>query len=123
MIISKRQLRRIIKEEKTRLLREQGEDMSSEMRANNEHHWPRVDWSNVGELVDKWTDTERKAFDKGDPSMMDMGETATEAKGVWDMQVEEAGMDMEAELTERVRKLALQTMQEFTDKLINGDYA
>ena len=55
--------------------------------------------------------------------MMAMGETATEAKTVWDMQVEEAGMDMEAELTERIRKLALQTMQEFTDKLINGDYA
>ena len=29
---------------------------------------------------------------------------------------------MEAELTLRIRKVALQTMQEFTDKLINGEY-
>jgi hypothetical protein len=123
MKITKRQLNRIIKEEKARILREQGDDMSvNTTPTNNEHHWPRVDWSNVGELVDKWTETERKAFDKGDPSMMAMGETATEAKGVWDMQVEQAGMDMEAELTARVRKVALQTMQEFTEKLINGDY-
>jgi hypothetical protein len=112
MKITKKQLRRII--------REQTEEIAVD---NNEHHWPRVDWSNVGELVDMWTDTERKAFDKGDPSMMAMGETATEAQGVWDMQVEQAGMDMEAALTNRVRKLALATMKEFTDNLINGDYA
>ena len=122
MKITKRQLRRIVKEEKTKVLREQ-EDMSSNTTpTNNEHHWPRVEWSNVGELVDKWTQTERDAFNKGDPSMMAMGETATEAKGIWDMQVEQAGMEMEAELTARVRKVALQTMQEFTDNLINGDY-
>jgi hypothetical protein len=124
MKITKRQLRRIIKEEKARILHEQGDDMSTNTTpTNNEHHWPRVDWSNVGELVDKWTQGERDAFDKGDPSMMAMGETVTEAKGVWDMQVEQAGMDMEAELTERVRKVALQTMQEFTENLINGDYS
>ena len=124
MKISQRYLRQIIREERNRILREQGDDMSTNTTpTNNEHHWPRVDWTNVGELVDKWVDGEEKAFDKGDPSMMAMGETATEAKAVWDMQVEEAGMDMEAELTERIRKLALRTMQEFTDKLINGDYA
>jgi hypothetical protein len=118
MKITKRQLRRIIKEEKRRLVNEQG----SPGVDSNGHHWPRVDWSDVGDLVDKWTDTERKAFDTGDPSMMAMGETATEAKGVWDMQVEQAGMEMEAELTARVRKVAMQTMQEFTDRLINGDF-
>lgn len=120
MRITKRQLKRIVKEEKCRLLKEQDDTRVAD---NNTHHWPRVAWDDVGELVDKWTDGERKAFDKGDPSMMAMGETATEAKGVWDMQVEQAGMEMEAELTDRVRKVALQTMQEFTDNLINGDYS
>lgn len=120
MRITKRQLRRIVKEERIRVVLEQ--DLPEPVD-NNTHHWPRVAWDDVGELVDKWTQGERDAFDKGDPSMMAMGETATEAKGVWDMQVEQAGMEMEAELTDRVRKVALQTMQEFTDKLINGDYA
>ena len=119
MTITKRQLRRIIKEEKARVLREQDDLGPAD---NNTHHWPRVAWDDVGDLVDKWTDTERKAFDTGDPSMMAMGETATEAKGVWDMQVEQAGMEMEAALTARVRKVAMQTMQEFTDRLINGDF-
>ena len=119
MKITKRQLKRIIKEEKARVLREQDDLGPAD---NNTHHWPRVAWDDVGDLVDKWTDTERKAFDTGDPSMMAMGETATEAKGVWDMQVEQAGMEMEAELTARVRKVAMQTMQEFTDRLINGDF-
>ena len=90
---------------------------------NNTHHWPRVAWDDVGELVDKWTNQERKAFDKGDPVMMGMGDTYNESKGIWDMQVEQAGMDMENELIKRVRQIALQTMQEFTDKLIDGEYA
>ena len=124
MKISKRQLRRIIKEETTRLLREKGDDMSTNTTpTNNEHHWPRVDWSNVGELVDKWSDGEAKAFDKGDPSMMAMGDNATEAKAAWSDQVEQASMEMEAELTEKVRKVALQTMQSYTDRLINGDFS
>jgi len=76
----------------------------------------------VGELVDKWHDAEVKAFDKGDPSMMAMGETAAEAKSVWKAQVDDAAIDLENELTRRVRQLAYKTMEEFTDKLINGDY-
>jgi len=32
-------------------------------------------------------------------------------------------MDLEAELTLRIRKVALATMKEFTDRLVNGDYA
>ena len=120
MKISKRQLRRIIKEEKVRVMLEQ--DLSEPVD-NNEHHWPRVDWTNIEDLVDKWSDQENKAFDKGDPSMAAMGETTSEAKQAWEDQVETAAMDMEAELTNRVRKVALATMKEFTDKLINGDYA
>jgi hypothetical protein len=119
MKITKRQLRRIIREEQARLLREQEEVKAD----NNTHHWPRVDWTNVEELVDKWAQGERDAFDKGDPVMMGMGETYNEAKGIWDMQVERAGMDMENELINRVRQVALKTMKEFTDKLIEGEYA
>lgn len=125
MKISKRQIKRIIKEEKRRLL-EQTEfpDDGLEGVDGSTHHWPRVEWTNVEDLVDQWMDQENKAFDKGDPSMMHNDEiSVSEAKEIWEDQVEAAAMDMEAELTVRVRKLALQTMQEFTDKLINGDYS
>ena len=120
MKISKKTLKRIIKEEKARLLREQDDTTAAD---NNTHHWPRVEWSNVSELIDKWAEGEEKAFDKGDPSMMAMGDTITDAKKNWDLQVDQAAMEMEAEMTDRVRAAALQTMQEYTDKLINGEYA
>jgi len=114
MKITKRQLRRIIKEEID----------STVQRRSAEHHWPRVPWDEVGELVDKWSDMETKAFDTGDPSMTKDGKlSATDAKTWWNDQVESASMDMEAEMTLRIRKIALQTMQEFTDKLINGEYS
>ena len=119
MKLSNLQLRQIIKEEKYRILHEQPEELPDK----NGHHWPRVDWNDVGELVDKWAAQEEKAFDKGDPSMVDGYDSLTDAKKAWELQVEEASMDMEAELTSRVRNISLQTMQEFTDKLINGDYA
>ena len=120
MKITKRQLRRIIKEEKGRVLREQG---APEPVDNNTHHWPRVDWSNVSSLVDKWAVGEREAFDPGDPSMKSEDWTESDAKAIWVDQVETAALDLEAELTNRVRKVALATMKEFTDGLINGDYA
>ena len=118
MKITKRQLKRIIKEEKQKLLKE-------ELGAENagEHHWPRVDWSNVGELTDKWIKMEEDAWDKGDTSMNPDGETDADAKRYWKDQVEGAAMDFEAELTLRVRRVALKTMEEFTDKLINGEYS
>ena len=120
MRITKKTLKRIIKEEKARLLREQDDTTAAD---NNTHHWPRVEWSNVSELIDKWAEGEEKAFDKGDPSMMAMGDTITDAKKNWELQVDQAAMEMEAEMTDRVRAAALQTMQEYTDKLINGEYA
>jgi len=119
MKITKRQLRSIVKEEKRRILIEQD---IPEAPDNNLHHWPRMNWDNVAELVDKWATGEEKAFDKGDPSMMAMGDTATDSKRIWELQVDQAAMDMEIEMTDRIRKVALQTMKEFTDKLINGDY-
>jgi hypothetical protein len=110
----------VIEEDRAGFLREQDDVVTTD---NNTHHWPRVDWSNVSELVDKWADGEEKAFDKGDPSMIAQFETTAEAKKNWDLQVDQGAMEMEAELTARVRKVALTTMQEYTDKLINGDYA
>ena len=123
MRVSKQQLKRIIKEEKRRLREQTGGDELDVVDAST-HHWPRVEWTNVEELVDLWMDQENKAFDKGDPSMMQNDEiSVSEAKEIWEDQVEAASMDMEAELTVRVRKLALQTMQEFTEKLIDGEYS
>lgn len=138
MKITKNQLRRIIKENlkistkpppgastgKAKIPIIGEDDMSNNVTApNNEHHMPRVDWTNIGELTDKWSDAEYKAFDKGDPSMMAMGDTLTDAKKAWELQVDDASLDMENELTQRIRQLALATMQEFTEKLINGDYS
>mgnify|MGYP003639956815 FL=1 len=45
-----------------------------------------------------------------------------EMKARWEAQVEEASLDFEAELTKRVREVALATMKEFTDSLIGGEY-
>jgi|TARA_R110000824_G_scaffold84392_9_gene210579 hypothetical protein len=127
MKITKRQLRRIIKEEKNRLLREQTEE--SLPSSIETHHWPRVDWTNIETLADKWATAEREAWDKGDPSMNpDKPDDESQAvwdkemKARWEAQVEEASLDFEAELTKRVREVALATMKEFTDSLIGGEY-
>lgn len=118
MKITKKQLRRIIKEERARMLREQ-----EDSRMNGDHHWPRVEWSNIGDLVDKWIKLEEDAWDKGDVSMNPDDVSDADAKRHWEDQVEGCAMDMEAELTLRIRRVALQTMKEFSEKLINGDYA
>jgi len=135
MKITKRQLRRIIREERNRLLREVETVSSTDISiadikakqasgdANGEHHWPRVDWNNIGELTDKWIKMEEDAWDKGDTSMNPDDQTDTDAKRYWKDQVEGAAMDMEAELTLRIRRVALQTMKEFTDQLINGEFS
>ena len=119
MKITKRQLRKIIKEEKERMLKK----METVPSKNGDHHWPRVDWSNIGELTDKWIKQEEDAWDKGDTSMNPDDQTDTEAKRYWEDQVEGAAMDMEAELTLRIRRVALQTMKEFSDKLVDGEYS
>ena len=124
MKITKRQLKRIIKEEKTKLMGEDDPALSSET-----HHWPRVDWTNVATLTDKWAEAERGAWDKGDFSMnpdkpgeKSQAEWDKEMQARWEAQVEEAAMDFEAELTKRVREASLATMKEFTDLLIGGEY-
>ena len=118
MKITKRQLRRIIKEEKAKL-----QEMDPTVRGADTHHYPRVDWSNVGELVDKWSEAEYAAFDTGDPSMMAMGDTIKDARIAWNEQIKSAAMDMENDMTQRIRQLALSMMQEYTDKLIDGEYS
>ena len=128
MKITKRQLQRIIKEEKKRMLRERPEEIAVASTSEH-HHWPRVDWTNIETLTDKWAAAERDAWDKGDPSM-NPDKPKDEVQAVWDKemkarweaQVEEASMDFEAELTKRVRRVALETMKEFTDNLIGGEY-
>lgn len=131
MRITKKQLRRIIKEERTKLEEDEAGGAADADLAppNKSHHWPRVEWTNVETLTDKWAQAERDAWDKGDPSMMldkpgekSQAEWDKEMKARWESQVEEAAMDFEAELTARVRKLALETMEEFTDALIAGEY-
>ena len=120
MKITETQLRRIIKQEKTRLL-----EQDEETQHSQDHHWPRVEWdTKVGELADKWHDAEMKSFDPKDPSMMQDGElSATEAKDYWREQVDQASYDLENELTIEIRKVALAAMKAITDRLINGDYA
>lgn len=125
MKITKTQIKRIIREEKRRLLSEQpvSGEQAAEMQAAQERHWPRVEWNDAADLADKWAEMEEKAFDKGDPSMTKDGElSAAEAKEWWSSQVENAMIEMESELTDRIRKVALETMQEYSLMLDNGDF-
>ena len=124
MRVTQNQLRRIIKEEKEKVLDEIEVDLENPSGANGDHHWPRVEWSNVYDLVDKWQDMEQDAFDISDPSMTDNGELSQkEARDWWYSQVEAGSIDLEAELTQEIRKAALKAMKSISDKLVNGDYA
>ena len=124
MKVTKRQLRQIIREERTRFLLEQESEEIDQKPNHVDHGWPRVEWGNAEELVDKWRDMELGAFDPGDPSMNKNGElTDAEAKLWWTDQVENASMELENVLVERLRTTALSTMQEITDRLIDGEFA
>jgi len=51
MRISKNRLKRIIREEKEKVLDEI--DLDNPDGSNGDHHWPRIEWDTaVGELVD-----------------------------------------------------------------------
>ena len=122
MKVTPNQLRRIIREEKERVLDEI--DLDNPSGANGDHHWPRVEWDNIYDLVDKWQSMEQDSFDPGDPVMTDNGELSQkEAKDRWNAQVEAATMELEAELTQAVRKAALAAMRSVSDQLMNGDFA
>ena len=107
------------------LLREQpiSGEQAEEMSRSEASHYPRVDWDEVGDLVDKWADLELKSFDPGDPSQNPEDMTDADAKAIWGDQVESAMLDLEAELTQRIRKTALAAMKEYSERLMNGDYA
>jgi hypothetical protein len=67
---------------------------------------------------------ELDAFDPGDPSMNKHGElTDAEARQWWSEQVEDAALELENVLADRLRQAALKTMQEITDRLIDHDFA
>ena len=127
MRLKKVDIKKIIREEKIRLIMEQMEDVQmdseGEVGGDTDHHWPRTDWSTaVGDLCDQWADLEIKAFEP-DPSNTKDGElTNAEAKSWWGEQVESAGMDLENELTVEIRKVALAAMKRITSQLINGEY-
>ena len=121
MKITKNNLKRIIREEKEKLLDEIDVSSVDEVE-NGDHHWPRVDWTNVENLTDKWMDLEVKSFDKNDPSQNPEDMTDTDAKTYWEEQVESAAMDFEADLVAAIRKLALAKMKEYSDRLMQGDY-
>ena len=116
MKITRRRLKRIIKEESAKL---------RESIAIPYAHLSRTyDWSDaVYELADQWRKQEYDAFDRGDPSMMGMGETAAEAKEMWEAQVDAAAEDLESELMLALRNVTVATMASVTEKLINGEYA
>jgi len=118
MKITKRQLKKIIREEKEQLLDEVDVD-----GASDDHTWPRVDWDGASNLADKWHDMEIKSFDTGDPSMNPEDSTVKDNKDFWREQVDSASYDLENELTVAIRKLALAKMKEITERLINGEYA
>ena len=127
MRISKRQLRRIIKEEKARILREQEETGDHNHVDTREHQWPSADGpiSDAAlDLADAWGEMEEKAWSAGDPSMNKGGELSdAESKTWWAEQVNNATEELEVALEERLRAASIEVMQEFTDRLINGDYA
>ena len=126
MRISKRQLKRIIKEEKARILREQ--EIPTDGQADSrEHHWPSADGP-IGDAVDEltaaWVDMEINAWSTGDPSMNMQGELSdAESKEWWTEQVDAATDQLEEALRERLRTASIEVMEEYTDKLINGDFS
>jgi len=124
MMRRKEQLRRIVRREHARILVEQVATTVDAQPNHVDHAWPTSAWEDAEELVDKWRDMELKAFDPGDPSMNQQGELSdAEAKRWWSDQVEEASMTLENELAERLRQTALRTMQDVTDRLIDGEFA
>ena len=102
-----------------------GEPAEEKSGANGDHHWPRVEWKDANDLVDKWHDMEMKSWDPGDPSMFPDGSemSQTDAKDFWREQVDAASYDLEAEMVVRIRQAALAVMKEISEKLIHGEYA
>ena len=89
-----------------------------------DHHYPRVEWdTQTGELADKWCDMLIKAFEPDASNTKDGELSNKEAKDWWAEQCEAASMDLENDLVQNIRRIALTIMQETEEKLINGNYA
>lgn len=121
MRITKRQLKRIIKEEKDKVLRELEAPVNS-----SQHHYPSAD-QEIEQVVEQlkvaWQEMELKAWSAGDPSMNMHGELSDqESKELWGSQVETATDEFKEALGERLRATAIEVMEEYTDKLIVGEY-
>lgn len=124
MKITKRQLKRIIREERHRIMEGAYAEADGDHVEVSDHHWPRVDWDMVvGELVDKWSEGEVADWEGGSDTATKDGElTQAEAKAWYAEQVDIASQDLEVELVTQIRKLALKNMKDFTERLMNGDY-
>ena len=125
MKITKQQIRKIIKEANIHLLREEEEGDHSHVDSR-EHQWPSADdplSEAASDLVDGWHDMEVKAWSAGDPSMNQYGELSdAESKANWAEQVETASEGLADVLEKRLRQTSIEVMQEFTDKLIEGEF-
>ena len=119
MKITKRQLQRIIKEEVSAQQLGEVDDAPK----TGDHHWPRVEWNDIAELTDKWVEMEESSFDKNDPAFVPDGMSEKEAREAWLAQVEDAGLSLEDELTQRVRKAALAAMKDISNRLFNKEFA
>ena len=128
MRVTKRQLNRIIREERIRLrvLKEQEAPAPSQVDTR-EHQWPSADGpisDAAGELSVAWNEMEINAWSAGDPSMNKGGELSdAESKAWWTEQVDAATDQIEEALSEKLRAASIQVMEEYTDMLINGDFS
>ena len=124
MKITKKQIRRIIKEEKARLLREQ-EPAGQRIVPPYESFQDVVDSPILDAALDlagEWSRLEAESWSSGDPSMNMNGELSDEeSKKWWAEQVGVATEELEEELVQRLREVAIQVMQNKTDELIAGD--
>ena len=67
---------------------------------------------------------EAKAWSTGDPSMNKGGELSdSESKTWWVEQVDNATAELEVALEEKLREASIQVMKDFTDRLIDGEFA
>ena len=124
--VTKSLLRRIIKEEKRRLLYEQ--EMGGQEKVDpRKHQWPSADDAIDGvadELSLSWHDMEISSWSAGDPSMNKSGELSdAESKEWWAEQVEVATAELESTMSAELRNASIAVMEEFTEKLINGEYS
>ena len=113
MKVTKRQLRRIIKEEKAKLLRESITDMSKYENAFDSAATTAADMF----VMDMMTlyDEEPDAFARPDPS----GAMTRDSKEDWEEQVTYAAQEIETSVSEAIRK----AVEMIENRLHNGDYS